>query len=238
MEVGAHNYPVLVMYLPDNGIPHVVPTFAGVIGAHTGMNARGIALAEMGDAPGKEAPYQIHAPHFTIFFRTMLYDAESLTETLKIFNAQPMTKRYHFVFGDGQKEHRAVKIRAHAPEPAGRQVAIWNDNDPSDEFAPNVASCLVYNDEGRGAFPTLTKSYGKLDGEKMVALANQIPIKGGNVVNIVYDTTALRFWVSYAKGTQEAYLRPYVFVDLKTIDANHNGTPDLEEHAKQPLAAK
>ena len=98
----------------------------------------------MGDAPAKEAPYQIHAPHFTIFFRTMLYDADSLSETLKIFSAQPMTKRYHFVFGDGQKDRRAVKILAHAPEAAGRQVVIWNDNDPTDEFAPNVASCLVY----------------------------------------------------------------------------------------------
>ena len=238
MEVGAHNYPMLVLYLPDKGNPHVIPTFAGIIGAHTGMNAKGIALAEMGDAPAKEAPYQIHAPHFTIFFRTMLYDADSLTQTLDIFREQPLTKRYHFVFGDGRKETRAVKIRAHAPESAGKQVMIWGDNDPKDEFAPHIAPCLVYNDEGRGAFPTLKKEFGKLDGEKMVQLANQIPIKGGNVINIVYDATALKFWVSYAKGTEEAYLRPYVAVDLNAIDADHNGVPDLEEHAKQPLAQK
>lgn len=238
MEVGAHNYPVIVMYLPDHGSPHVVPTFAGIIGAHTGMNTKGIALAEMGDAAAKEAPYQVHAPHFTVFFRTMLYDADSLTSALKIFQQQPMTKRYHFVFGDGQREQRAVKIRAHSPEPAGQQVAIWTDNDPSDEFAPNVATCMVYNDEGRGAFPVLKKNFGKLDGEKLVALANQIPIKGGNVVNIVYDATAVKFWVSYAHGTQEAYLRPYVFVDVKAVDSDHNGIPDLEEHAKRTLARK
>ena len=238
MEVGAHNFPVIVLYLPDHGQPHVIPTFAGIIGAHTGMNARGIALAEMGDAPANEAPYQIHAPHFTIFFRTMLYDADSLSQALTIFQAQTMIKRYHFVFSDGKQEHRAVKIRAHSPEPAGQQVVIWNDNDPKDEFAPNVAPCLVYNDEGRGAFPLLKKDFGKLDGEKMVQLANQIPIKGGNVINIVYDTTALKFWVSYAKGTQEAYLRPYVHVDLNSIDSDHNGIPDLEEHSKQPLARK
>lgn len=238
MKVGAHNFPVIVMYLPNQGIPHVVPTFAGVIGAHTGMNTSGIALAEMGDAPGKEAPYQVHAPHFTIFFRTMLYDADSLGDVLTIFKVQPMIKRYHFVFGDGQREQRAVKIRAHAPESPGQQLTIWNDNDPKDEFAPNVSTCLVYNDEGRGAFPIVKQGFGKLDGEKMVALANQIPIKGGNVVNIVYDATALRFWVSYAKGEQEAYLRPYAYVDMKTIDANQDGVADLEEHAKQPLARK
>lgn len=228
LEVRAHEVPVIVVYLPQAGIPHVVPSFAGMIGAHTGMNVRGIALAEMGDAAASEMPYQVHAPHFTVFFRTLLYDADSLTRALDIFQTQPLTKRYHFVFGDGQNERRAVKIRAHSPEAPGKQVAIWGDNDPADEFAPRVVSCVVYNDEGRGAFPTIQKEYGKLNGEKLIALANQIPIKGGNVVNTVYDATDLRLWVSYAHGDQEAYERPYVFLDLKTLDADRDGVPDLQ----------
>lgn len=218
MEVMAHEFPVIVAYIPDKGIPHVVPTFAGIIGAHTGLNARGIALSEMGDASAKEAPYQVHAPHFTVFFRTMLYDADSLSKTIDIFKAQPMTKRYHFVFGDGQKELGAVKILAHSPEPEGKRLKIWKDNDPTDEFAPNVMANCVYNDEGRGAFPTLQSEYGKLDAKKMIALANKIPIKGDNVINAVYDATALKMWVSYAKGKVEAYQRPYVEVDLAAVE--------------------
>lgn len=228
LEVKAHEFPVIVVYLPEDGIPHVVPTFAGMIGAHTGMNVRGIALAEMGDAPAREMPYQVHAPHFTTYFRTILYDADSLTETIDIFKAQPMTKRYHFVFGDGLEERQAVKIRAHSPVPPGHRVIIWRDNDATDEFAPNILPGLVYNDEGRGAFPTIRKNYGKLNGEKMVELANQIPIKGGNVSNVVYDATALRLWISYASGDMEAYQMPYVFLDLKTLDADKDGKPDLE----------
>jgi len=215
MRVGAHNYPVIVVYVPDQGIPHVVPSFAGIIGAHTGMNARGIALSEMGDAPAKEAPYQVHAPHFTVFFRTMLYDADSLTKTLDIFKAQPLTKKYHFVFGDGQKELRAVKIRTLSTSASkDKDVAIWKDNDPTDEFAPNVLNSCVYNDEGRGAFPTLQSQHGKLDADAMMALAKKIPIKGGNVVIAVYDATALKMWVSYAHDKTEAYQRPFAFVDL------------------------
>ncbi len=105
---------------------------------------------------------------------------------------------------------------------------VWKDNDPTDEFAPNVLPCVVYNDEGRGAFPTIKKEYGKLNGEKLIELANRIPIKGGNVENAVYDATGLRLWVSYAKGDQEAYQRPYVYLDLKTLDADHDGTPDFK----------
>ncbi|MDZ4783348.1 MAG: C45 family autoproteolytic acyltransferase/hydrolase [Planctomycetia bacterium] len=228
LEVGAHEFPAMVLYIPDGGIPHIVPSFAGVIGAHTGMNAKGIVLSEMGDSSAKESPYDVHAPHFAIFFRTLLYDGDSLSRTLDIFQNQQPTKRYHFVFGDGQNEHRAVKVRAHSPEGEGKWLSIWKDNDPTDEIAPEVMSCVVYNDEGRGAFPTLKAEHGKLNGEKLVALANQIPIKGGNVENVIYDATALRMWVSYAHGDQEAYQRPYVYVDLKTIDANADGRPDLE----------
>lgn len=210
MQIGAHNVAVIVVYLPEDGIAHVVPNFAGVVVAHTGMNAQGIVLAEMGDASAKMAPYQAHAPHFASYFRTMLYDSQSLDQALQIFHAQPTMKAYHFVFGDGGAQRRAVKIRT-----VGDQVTLWNDNDASDEFAPQVLPCLVYNDEGRGAFETLQTEYGKLDGEKLVALANQIPIKGGNVVNTVFDATALRMWVTYAHGDTEAYLRSAVFVDLK-----------------------
>jgi len=228
MEVGAHEFPMIVLYIPNEGAPHVVPSFAGMIGAHTGMNARGIVLSEMGDASSKEAPYQVHAPHFTTFFRTMLYDGDSLSQVLGIFEALPQTKRYHYVFGDGQNEQRAVKVRAHSPEPADQRIQVWKDNDPADEFAPHVLTCVVYNDEGRGAFPMLKKEQGKLTGEKLVELANSIPIKGGNVENVVYDATALRMWVSYAKGDKEAYQRPYAYIDLKQIDADGDGKPDLQ----------
>jgi hypothetical protein len=227
LDVGAHEVPLIVVYLPNSGTPHVVPTFAGMIGAHTGMNACGIVLSEMGDASAKEAPYQVHATHFTTFFRTLLYDSDSLTRVLEIFQQQDHTKRYHYVFGDGRNELGAVKILAHWSLPPEERLRIWRDNDPTDEFAPQILPCVVYNDEGRGAFPYLRDGYGQWDAEKVIALANRIPIKGGNVENVVYDATSLKLWVSYAAGTEEAYLRPYVPLDLQTLDADGDGQADL-----------
>jgi len=32
---------------------------------------------------------------------------------------------------------------------------------------------------------------------------------------VVYDATALKMWVTYAKGTEEAYQRPSVLIDLQ-----------------------
>lgn len=229
LEAGAHEFPVLAVYLPAKGHPHVLPTFAGVIGANCGLSAAGIALSEMGDSPAREMPYNVHAPHFTSWFRTELYDAGSLSQALDIFRQQPQTKRYHFVFGDGRTEKKAVKIRFNSLVPAPKNILVWGDNDPQDEHAPNVLSCVVYQDEERGAFPTLKREYGKLNAGKMMALACQIPIKGGNVLDAVFDATALRLWVSYAGGDKEAYQRPFVFLDLPKLDGDGDGKPDIEE---------
>ena len=234
LKAGAHEFPALVVYLPSEGHPHVTPSFAGFIGAHCGMNAAGIVLSEIGDAPAKEMPYNLHAPHFTAWFRTLLYDADSLTETVSLFKQVTPTKRYHFVFGDGRSEKKAVKISAATGgQRATPEINIWGDNDHRDELAPNVLSCVVYHDEGRGAFPTLESQRGKLNGERLIALANKIPIKGANVMNAVFDATALRLWVSYAGGAQEAYQRPYVHLDLATMDADHDGKPDFTA-AREP----
>ena len=91
---------------------------------------------------------------------------------------------------------------------------IWHDNDPTDELAPHVFQDIVYQDEGRGAYEPLKKMYGKIGAPDMIGVACKIPIKGTNVLDVVYDATALEFWVSYAKKEVEAYKRPFVHVKL------------------------
>lgn len=209
MELGAQDYPCITVYIPDQGIPHVNVTFAGFIGANTGMNAKGIVLSEMGDSPGKDYPFDINGVHFTTLFRQVMYDADGLDQAIDLFKQAKRMKKYHYVVGDGVNR-RAVKMKAHAPE-----LIIWNDNDPHDELAPAIRKHLVYQDEGRGAFGPLQKVYGTIGAPEMIDIACQIPIKGGNILDVVYDATALEMWVSYAEKEHEAYQRPFVHFKLK-----------------------
>lgn len=234
LSAGAHEYPLLVLYLPREGQPHVNVTFAGAVGSHTGMNAQGIVLSEMGDSPASEYPYDLNGSHFMPLFRNILYDADSLSEALGILTDTQRIKRYHYVFGDGLNESRAVKIKAHAPETPPDDLIVWIDNDPTDEVAPDVLPDIVYNDEGRGAYPYLQANHGTLDAQKMITVANQIPIPGSNVVNVVYDATALELWVAYAKGGAEAYTRPYTHVRLWDFDGDGDGIPDIVEGGPDP----
>ncbi len=209
MGLRVQEFPLIVVYLPDEGIPHVSITFAGCIGANTGMNAEGIVLSEMGDSPGSEYPFDLNGVHFTTLFRNVLYDADGLDQAVDIFKNAKRIKKYHYVVGDG-KNGRAVKMLAHAPN-----LVIWEDNDATDEKAPNVLKNIVYQDEGRGAYQPLKKSYGKIGSQEMIDLVCKIPIKGANVLDVIYDATALEFWVAYAEKQDEAYKRPFVHVKLK-----------------------
>jgi hypothetical protein len=209
MHLTAQDHPCIVIYIPSTGIPHANITFAGCIGANTGINARGIVLSEMGDSPGGDYPFDINGVHFTTLFRTVLYDGDSLDKALDLFKSARRIKKYHYVVGDG-RSRKAVKMLAHAPD-----LVIWKDNDPDDELAPHVLKNLVYQDEGRGAFLPLERLYGRIGAPELINVACKIPIKGSNVLDIVYDATALEFWVAYAKKEIEAYKRPFVHVKLK-----------------------
>jgi isopenicillin-N N-acyltransferase-like protein len=228
LALGAHDFPAVVLYLPDAGTPHLLPSFAGFAGANCGLSGSGIALSEMGYSPPEDMPYDLDAPHFTSWFRTILYDAGGLGGALAIFRRQPPTKRYQFVFGDGRAERKAVKIQADAT-PAAVEVRIWGADDPSDPLAPDVLPDVVYQDEGRGIFPFLRRHHGGLDGPRLVEAACSIPIEGANVLNVVFDATGLRAWIGYAAAEREAYQRPFVFLDLTALDGDGDGRPDIEE---------
>jgi len=233
IEAMAHEFPAIVMYMPDSGRPHLNIAFAGLVGSHTGMNDRGIVLSEMGDSPSSEMPYDLDGTHFMPMFRNILYDANNLTDALNILTNAQRIKRYHYVFGDGQTELQAAKIKAHAPELPPDDLVVWFDNDPTDEFAPDVAEDVVYNDEGRGAFPMIMADYGALDAAKLINIANTIAMSG-NVVNVVYDATSLDFWVSYASGWTRAAELPYAAGSMRGFDGDGDGICDLDEGAGDP----
>jgi len=48
----------------------------------------------------------------------------------------------------------------------------------------------------------------------MVALSRLVADEDGNLLNVVYDATALEFRVAYAEGAATAATRPYVALRL------------------------
>ncbi|MCX5759339.1 MAG: C45 family autoproteolytic acyltransferase/hydrolase, partial [Candidatus Hydrogenedentes bacterium] len=102
------DYPCIVVYLPENGSPHVNVTSAGMIGVHTGFNLAGISLAEIGVATPE--PYDLRGESFMSFSRTILYDAKNLDSAADIIKTARRIKNYDYVIADGRWQRAAAKI--------------------------------------------------------------------------------------------------------------------------------
>jgi hypothetical protein len=227
--LGAHlqDFPCVVIYVPKEGLPHLNPAFAGSIGCHTGMNAQGITLTEIGDSPGIDKPYDLHGLHFMMMFRDILYSARTLDQAVAMIQDAKRIKKYHFVVGDG-KLPGAVKMRAWAPD-----LLIWKDNDAKDEMAPQVFKGIVYHAESRtptalGHFAQYAK--GRYDADAVIQLSTAIGSLGGNLMNAVYDATSRQAWLSYAKKGECAYRRPYVRLDLDDFIPYNPANPKVKIH--------
>ncbi|MBK7106916.1 MAG: hypothetical protein IPH62_16715 [Ignavibacteriae bacterium] len=220
MGGGLQDFPTIVIYLPSDGIPHASATFAGYIGAHTGINAEGIVLSEKGSSPNKEYPFDLDGTHFSTLFRDLLYDANTLNEALEIVTSAKLIKRYHLYIGDGKAGSKgAAKILVSSPDSV--KLKIWKDNDPTDEVAPKVmGNTCYYTMDNDAAYEFLTKNHGKFNSDKMIELSRLVADEDGNLENVVYDATNLEMWVAYANGNEVASSRPYVYIDLKKYFTN------------------
>lgn len=213
LHLGMQDFPLIVVCIPDDGLAHVNPTFAGFVGVQTGMNARGLALTEMGDSPQDDYPFDLDGIPFIALFSDLLYRTGSMEQALSMIRSAKRIKKYHYVIG-AAGDNQGVKIKAHAPH-----LQIWHDNDPGDEYAPeHIFTHIVINAESRApiAFEHIQAHYGRYALESVMELTQSIPIKGANLFAVVYDATDLKMYFSYAKGDVEAYQREFVHVDLKT----------------------
>ena len=212
LNMRMQDFPMVVVYLPDDGLPHVNPTFAGFIGVQTGINASGLALTEMGDSSGRDYPFDLNGIPFFALFSDLLYHSNNMDMALKVIEQSKRIKKYHYVIGSAG-DNRGVKIKAHAPN-----LEIWQDNDPKDDYAPdNIFKHIVINAESRApiAFKHIRANYGKYSLDSVIELTQSIPIKSANLLAVVYHALELKMHFAYAKDRLEAYKRDFVSVDLE-----------------------
>lgn len=213
-DAGLQDYPVVIVYKPINGIAHANITFSGMLSSHTGINAQSIVLGEKGESPEKEAPFDLHGKHFTILFRELLYDAKSLTDVERIIENSKLIKRYYLFVGDGKlKDRAAVKYLVSTPDSV--RLHKWTDMDKTDIHVPKVYNDITYytmNNDLASKF--LDEHYGHIGAPEMIKLSKLVA-SGGNLVDVIYDATALEIWVANATDRESASAREYVHIDLK-----------------------
>jgi hypothetical protein len=204
------NFPCVVMYVPTDGFPHVNFTSAGLAFAHAGLSSAGLSLTDIPDANGGAPITQLH---YLPAFREIMYEANSLRNALGLVQDLMPARNHHYLIGDGRFEIRGAKVRR---DSSG--YSIWLDNDPADEFAPNVLPKLLYSTEPASAnlaFLLLNSNYGAINDAAMRSFAQSFAKPGQNTLNLVMNSTAFSAEAAYASGSSGAFERPFVSFDFQ-----------------------
>ena len=237
MDTGAQNYPVVAVYSPVDGNRHAIIGFAGLISAAVGgIGDKGIGVSEiMGgfcDAEGTP-PIPFPGVPFGFLLRDCMYHDSTLQQALNRISAATRTNQYHYCISgkdaEGNDDARLLFTSNTRfdefgggdevlPHPCYDPIYIpledavyWKRHDGGAYATPGP------EDDRKGnqtLYAAINERYGNVDAAAAIEIARADGVSG-TVVSIVYDTTALKFWVAYADGpTDPATNQNYVEFDL------------------------
>jgi isopenicillin-N N-acyltransferase like protein len=216
---GAQNFPVVVVYVPEQGLPHANVTFAGFAFGPVGINVSGVSTIQV-HRGGTGSNHGGDRQHFLPLSRELLHEAASLRQVLSLVQATPPVRVDEYLFADGRFEFRGAK----AIMPLNQPPQFIFQNDPADEFQPSVQDGVVYAGPGanNSIFPYVQSHYGSLNDGGLgqsgnLQLLMQSLGTAENVLNVVVDNRDLELHVNYASGNVPASQRPFVTIPVQAI---------------------
>jgi hypothetical protein len=201
---------VLVVAEPEGHIPFVNVTYAGFIGSVTGMNARHVALGEMGGSGlGKW-----NGTPMAFLMRMALEEADDLDEAIAIFRDRPRTCEYYYVFSDG-KDGRAVGIDGSQDRFA--VIAMGEAHERLPEAVPN-AVLLSAGDRYTELVRRARAGFGTFDADSARRLMDRPVAMKSNLHSVLFEPRGLKLWVANAtKEGAPAADQPYQAFDFGAL---------------------
>ena len=94
-----HDNGMMVIYKPRNGIPYMIVSWPGYIGASDGMNAEGIAVGNMSDPSKYETPAGLP---MCFRLKQALAKSHNLNEAIEWMTGKPFEGGYNFLVADAK----------------------------------------------------------------------------------------------------------------------------------------
>ncbi len=201
---------VIIVAEPAGGIPFVNVTYAGFIGSVTGMNARQVAIGEMG---GGGVGHWEGVP-MAWLVREVLERAETLDDAIGVFRDSPRTCQYFYVISDA-KTNRAVGMEA-----------SWNafftiQPGQHHPLLPKPVKDTVLLSAGERYDLLASRAqagYGTFTAESALRLMDRPVAMKSNLHNVLFEPVSGRFWVANAGADrQPAAERPYQAFQLSEL---------------------
>ncbi len=193
---------VVLIAQPSGRIPFVNVTYAGFVGSVTGMNARQVAIGEMG---GRGLGQWAGMP-MAFLLRMALEEAGDLDAAIAVFRDHPRTCQYFYVISDG-KTGQAVGMEAsHA---AFGVIRMGETHPLLPEAIPN-AVVLSAGDRYKELARRVQEGLGTFDADSARHLMDRPVAMKSNLHSVLFAPASTRFWVANAsKDGQPAVTQPY-----------------------------
>ncbi|MDA1178939.1 MAG: C45 family autoproteolytic acyltransferase/hydrolase, partial [Planctomycetota bacterium] len=207
--IGLQHSAVTFVVAIDEKIPFINIGYAGFIGSVSGMNMQQISLGEMG---GRGEENWDGVPMATLM-RRGLEECKSLADVKKLWETNPRTCEYYYVFADG-KDNSACGVAA---TPEKLQFIAAGETHPL--LGDGIPDVVVLSSGERLATlrSRVQEYYGKIDAERAMWLMSRPVAMKSNLHNVLFVPADGVCYVAHADHKSPAAERPYVRLNLKEL---------------------
>jgi len=224
VQVNIQKYPLMVIYVPQDGHAFANLTWAGVIGCISGMSEIPLAISEIGD-DYDQVNDTFSAMPFMFLLRDILQFDDSLDQAIARIQRTPRTSSLMYAIGDGRLGRLAGLQTSHT------LCHVYNSDNllpltPTHQRIKDIVywgmSWNVPSYDGP-LHDKLIEHYGRINAE--ITINDILPfVRTGSLQAVIYDLTAHTLWWANAKADEEsgplpAYLRTFLAFNMKKIFA-------------------
>jgi isopenicillin-N N-acyltransferase-like protein len=199
-ELGAQQWPVILVHQPDQGNASATFSYAGFIGCISGMNDQHMAFGEMGYGNPEEET--LEGVPFVFLYRKLMRESNSIDDAVGIIRSVKRTCSYIYVISQAKSgSNKAMLIASNS-----RAVHLFKENqeiyDPqSQKTYPGLPDLVYGSAAGEKLYEILKDKHGSLSVENLKDVAVKIA-DTSNVQNVIFKPGTLEAWVTNAKGTK------------------------------------
>ncbi|HEV8291278.1 MAG TPA: C45 family autoproteolytic acyltransferase/hydrolase [Tepidisphaeraceae bacterium] len=207
--VGLEQNATVMVFQPEKGNAWVNIGYAGFIGSVTAMNAKHVAIGEMG---GRGEGNWDGKPMAQLV-REVMENADTLEEAVEIMRKSPRTCEYYYVISDG-KGRKAVGIKA---KPNVFETVAMGESHPELKRPVRDTVLVSAGDRYENLVNRVQQGYGKFTAESARALMDPPVCMNSNIHSVLFAPESLDFWVANADSQNVASKTRYTHYNLREL---------------------
>jgi hypothetical protein len=207
-DVNLQEAATVTVFLPEGRNAWISLGYAGFIGTVTAMNAKGLAIGEMG---GRGEGDWDGTP-MTYLLRDIMERASTAEEAVDIFRKTPRTCQYFYVVSD-----RSGDIRALACDAKQMTVLGPGQQHPLLPHVPEDTVLVSGDERAKVLSRRIRDHFGRIDVPAMIEIIKRPVAMDSNLHDAIFAPQSLQMWCADAGRDTVACDEPYARFDLAEL---------------------